>query len=551
MNKIKAPLTPNLNPEDEILKTYETDPDFRHERFEMVRGLVSEYAETVKEKVRPDFVEHAERTVKLLGTFTDGLFPEPAYHAAMLHDVAQGLDSEDELVAHAAAKALDTYFSSVDEKEAEYVSRLLGDMKTIGEGAASYRKTFRQNKKKLSDEEKDILANGTQKQKIPARLWEVYEPRIRLRKMKKIAKHTNFEAAMILVAEKIDHLQHPASDNESKLIRDIMEAETYFGPLCEFWGFDAMGAMTLKAAATRRRYEKLGRREALEKGEELHEKAVKFGGPKQVVRQLFGLYREPTNFEISEPDGTEHDSVATFVDLNTFTNDRRGDPVAMRIVARIKASASLAKKWYESYQDEPDKQPMDAIGLTAISKNINSLTEQFCATLDAVNKQREASKLVLEASGSHEKGIYVQGGKKFRESIQRALKGHPLEDFVEIEPTNQAFQVAKFMCHMENERGDKTTVEMQFLTQLDRMKARVGETAHALREMAKDGHPKKWWKKRVRWIRQITERKEKINSLSLMTNEHSVSRGEELRAKVSEKLNRQIGETALTGVVLQ
>lgn len=72
---------------------------------------------------------------------------------------------------------------------------------------------------------------------------------------------------------------------------------------------------------------------------------------------------------------------------------------------------------------------------------------------------------------------------------------------------------------MENERGDKTTVEMQFLTQLDRMKARVGETAHALQEMAKMDI-QKWWKKRVRWIRQITERKEKINSLSLMTNEH-------------------------------
>lgn len=28
MNKIKAPLTPNLNPEDKILKAYETDPDF-------------------------------------------------------------------------------------------------------------------------------------------------------------------------------------------------------------------------------------------------------------------------------------------------------------------------------------------------------------------------------------------------------------------------------------------------------------------------------------------------------------------------------------------
>ena len=86
MNKIKAPLTPNLNPEDKILKAYETDPDFRHERFEMVRGLVGEYAKTVEGKVRPDFIEHAERTVKLLGTFTDGLFPEPAYHAAMLHD---------------------------------------------------------------------------------------------------------------------------------------------------------------------------------------------------------------------------------------------------------------------------------------------------------------------------------------------------------------------------------------------------------------------------------------------------------------------------------
>lgn len=91
---------------------------FRHERFEMVRGLVGEYAKTVEGKVRPDFIEHARLdTVKLLGTFTDGLFLSRRTHAAMLHDVAQGLDSEDELVAHAAAKALDTYFSSVDEKK--------------------------------------------------------------------------------------------------------------------------------------------------------------------------------------------------------------------------------------------------------------------------------------------------------------------------------------------------------------------------------------------------------------------------------------------------
>jgi len=463
----------------ESLEKY-NDPDIRQVLFDVARTAVGgfEFARGLHE--RPDLLSHAERTVKLMGAFAGELLPEPAYHAAIMHDLAQRFDnSTSDGEGITAAQALDVYFSHAEftKDEKRYVSALLGDMRKIGGAAGAYTRKF-SSERDLSEEEISILAdNGHRQKNIPSRLWEVEEPRISTRRLRKISRKTNFESIVILAAEKIDHLQNPSSDDEAKLLHDILEAETFYAPLCEFWGLDAM-AMTLKSAASKRRLEKRGMQDAIDRAECEYKNAVGFGGPEQVLAQLFGEGNCERRYNIEPIINGSNNKLAKFCEV--VVGVQPGGP--MRFVGRIKSVGSLAKKMIGDLYGASKDMPMDVIGLTAITKDVDDLATRFRQVLDLVYQQEQSGGLELKKPASKIQPIYIQGSAEFKQRIKDELADHPLADRVEIKDKEEPFQVAKFTCVMNGEDGKSVNVEMQFLTEEDRKRARRGNTAHALRD---------------------------------------------------------------------
>lgn len=462
----------------ESLKKY-NDPRIKQALFDVARSAVGGFEFSRGLHERPDLLDHAERTVKLMGAFAGELLPEPAYHAAIMHDLAQRFDnptSDSERIT--AAQALDVYFSHDEftESEKRYVRALLGEMRKIGGAAGAYTRKFR-HEGDFSDEEFSVLAdNGHRSHTIPPRLWEVEEPKISTRRLRKMSRKANFESIVILAAEKIDHLQNPSSDDEAKLLHDILEAETFYAPLCEFWGLDAM-AMTLKSAASKRRLEKRDMQEVIDRAECEYKNAVNFGGPEKVLAQLFGGKNCERRYNIEPTINGSNNKLAKFCEV--IVDDGSIGP--MRFVGRIKSVGSLAKKMVGDLYGKSGDTPMDVIGLTAITENVDDLAARFRQVLDLVYQQEQSGGLDLKKPASKSQPIYIQGSAEFKQRVREELTDHPLAGRVEIRDKEEPFQVAKFTCVMNGEGDKSVNVEIQFLTEEDRKRARRGDTAHALR----------------------------------------------------------------------
>lgn len=520
---------------------------------DMARSALTDYYLSSDVIERADYLEHSERTIELMHAFAGDLLPELAYHAGLLHDLPQRQGSDYAGVSEAAGAALSGYFyqSDLSDKEQKYVSGLLADMEVVGLAAKTYRRKFAKAgpSDDLSYDDLRLLSNGSRKGRIAGHLWSVDEPEMGIKQMSRVAKRTNFESIVILAAEKIDHLQNPASSNESKLLHDILEAETFYAPLCEFWGLDAM-AMALKSAAAKRRLEKqavfaASKTEngiieeqleyiAINTANREYVKAARFGGPEKAMDMLYGAENCTRTFSIEPSLGKHPNQLAKFCEFNVRRHTK-----PMRVIGRIKSVGSLAKKMVNKDYRDSGKIPMDVIGLTSISSDVSELTISFRNALDRMYELEQSDRATLNRPASKSEPIYIQGSADFKTAVLIGLHDHPLIHRVEMKKEDEPFQVAKFTAAFVNEEGISVNVEMQFLTEEDRKKARLGVTSHALRKTMKlrreQERPmsEKQQSKLERRLSKIALRKSKVSKDRLELNARSKNRGKRMLARLA------------------
>ena len=534
MDTVPSTMTDGIDRSPSLEKYH--DPEYKRVIFELARHAVREYLE-VSPQERSDFAEHAERVVKLAGAFAGDLLPESAYHAALLHDTVQRFESPDKADIKAAV-VLDDFLQNehYSDEERRYTKALLSDMKVIGQAAKDYRRRFTDEAGELNQYDISVLRDGDMRAVVSPTLWGVEEPSVSLKRMKKLSKKTNFESVVILAAEKIDHLQHPASDNEAKLLHDILEAETFFAPLCEFWGLDAM-AMTLRSAAAKRRLEKQGHHEEIDRAQGIHDAAMAFGGPERVTELLFGEYERRWNIEpreIDQPCGEEADQQTILSKLCEMK--ARG----LRVIARVKSVGSLAKKLREDAYRESGKTPMDIVGMTVVNGDVEALAHTFCDMASQLDQRRQEGIFTPHHPPSKYQPIFLQGDAAYRQAIMRVVRerklsfaGHPLEEMIQVCPEDRPFRVIKCMGIVHD--GDQAVnTEMMFQTEEDREIARHHPAvAHALKSRNEKQRARgvamsqKKVAKMLRYIREIAARKKMADRNRLGVNERSARRVEQ------------------------
>lgn len=532
------------------------DPERREEIFNLARSALNGYyAASPGERV--DFTEHAERVVKIAGAFAADLLPEPAYHAALLHDIVQRFESADRADA-TAALAIEEFLRNehYTHEERRYVKAVLSDMKVIGQAAKDYRRRFVDGSGELTLYDLSVLRDGDLKATVSSALWAIDEPGASLKRMKKLAKNTNFESVVILAAEKIDHLQHPASDNEAKLLHDVLEAETFFAPLCEFWGLDAM-AMTLRSAAAKRRLEKQGRHAAIDTAQRIHDAAMEFGGPERVTELLFGNYERRWNVEPREIDQLDESERGQRTVLSKLCEMNAN---GLRVVARVKSVGSLAKKLQESAYRNNDTVPMDIIGMTVVKGDVEQLAHTFCDAVQQLDLRVQQGVFTPQQPPSKDRPIFLQGDAAYREAVMNVVRernlsfgGRPLEEMIQVRPDDRPFRVIKFMG-IVHDGGQSVHAEVMFQTEEDREIARRHPAvAHALKsrneKQRSDGEvmSRKKLAKMVKHIRGIMRRKKMAHRDNLGVNERSENRAEQdfgWRLAYAAKLGRVARKSA-------
>ena len=106
------------------------------------------------------------------------------------------------------------------------------------------------------------------RQIVPGVLLAISEARIDPEYMKDFLKTVNIESVIIKACELVDNLEHPTSRRESALLQDVLEAESFYAPLCEVLGLEALGSKLL-GLAKRIRLEKLNKFASIEQARDM------------------------------------------------------------------------------------------------------------------------------------------------------------------------------------------------------------------------------------------------------------------------------------------
>lgn len=432
----------------------------------------------------PDrFVEHGLRVGDYTGVFTHTIMPQLAIIAANIHDLgdrALGGAKSSEAQA-AAAHALQDYFDDYgfDSSEVLYILGQLTDTQRVEHAAGAHREALKE------DPTSPLALAVKRKFEVPAEAWGMEMAELDVPRLLKVAYDINIEAVIIKAAEVIEHLEYSYQDDSPKhevgIFREILEAESFYAPLCKIWGFDAM-AMTIRDITAQIRIKKQVENQqlnstelnALDAARTTHNQAQVFGGTNEVLGQLFPHDTRSLNYEIER--SSEGKLLVDFRDENI----RMTDGTELRIIGRTKSLGSLMQKYCrQTGEYEQVSHPMDVIAFTVVAKDEAALTEQYASMLDRVHSLSGAA--TLKPAPSKESALYAQGRPEFIAAVQAGMAAHPLGDSIQYktqETDGPVYQVAKFTLELTNNDGVTLPVEIQFQTEASRRDARVGATSH-------------------------------------------------------------------------
>lgn len=435
--------------------------------------VLVDFSESDKSSSHERISDHAERVANLVKLYAGELVPEEVYQAALLHDIAQQANSEygnicrhtidrdsdfamESLIRHVSS--VSTEFPASKKIESlKYTYTLLNDVSVIERAAMNYDRFSNEDMVDMSQED-----------------WMANEPEINIEHLREISENVNIESIIIKAAANIDDLEHPARD-ERKLMNDIFQAESFYGPLCEILGLDAMSAKIRSSAFYQRAIHAGGFEDAYKKSSEIIEEALKFD-PDEVIEEIFNGQMTNT-FKLAGSDFKPDEEKIIFGAGKLTTKEADS-----RYIYRVKSLGSLAKKLkkHEKYGDSEKQMPMDVLGVTVVSNSKIDSMESFATTFQNLAAGGDYE---LKPAPSKDRAGYVSGTESYVKAAQAALLRQDIDlDLIhfKIQDSENVFQVAKMTFIYK----DSLPVEIQFLTEDDRQQARIGHASHVAYKQA-------------------------------------------------------------------
>ena len=436
---------------------------------------------------REDLVVHAERTMKLVEEFAGLKLPPEAIHAVLLHDVVDRFHNRDSQKCtperrQAAGLALADVFTNpkIDMTCAQvsYVASLIADFIAVEEASGQHRLQVANT---IPESIREIITDRYEGS-VPAEAWRQIEPFVDVEQMAEFLDKTNIEAVIIKACELLDNMRYPSSSRESAKLQDVLEAESFYAPLCEVMGFDGLAA-SLRSQAHIIRLKGQGKRKLVEEIREQYE-TIRRVGVRNLVNTIFGT--EEVVAEAVVGPRSEESCPNRSIHIGDFLA-KNGKKVEGKY--RLKTVGSWAAKVHEARQnDKLEYTPMDVLGLTVISDTVKDQARDFVEFLQRRIDMNPAFQ--LKKANSKSSAIYVQGTVDYVNAVRWEMWQHgfdigrcefAIQDDESVKQRGQKYQVSKvtfLMDHPELDNG--VPVEVQFVTKAERQRSRTGEVAHII-----------------------------------------------------------------------
>lgn len=423
----------------------------------------------------PEYQECIDRTNRIrdyINIFAGKVLPPEAIDAGVLYEVKSGELTSRQGMTTAATSLMEYYTSPGTHKDsANYVAALLNDMDYMN----GYAKWYKENESYINLIESEDS------------VWSQMLPPIDIDTMGIVGKEVNVESILVKSCTKLDSLMVSANEImqfgdtytlDGELLDDIIEAETFYGPLCEVFGFDGL-AMELRSQSRKLRLLKEGKKENIMHLQE-YCNSMHQAGPGAVLKNIVGDDNFAISSAVNPPDYLAHSQVPyASVQLGEFAIDLGNGKLAAGNW-RLKSVGSLADKIFNSGKERLEV-PMDVMGLTMILHDEAELAEVFA---DVIQRVYASNELEGRPAPSKTKWAFVQGDDAFRQMVRSRLDSDFIDENVQILEENKGYRVAKFTCLAE---GGQMPVEVQFLTKADRKNARTGPDAHIIYKAQMDG----------------------------------------------------------------
>lgn len=436
---------------------------------------------------RKDLMAHAERTMKLVEEFAGLKLPPEAIHAVLLHDVVDRFHNRDSQKCtperrQAAGLALADVFTNPETgitcAQGLYIASLLADFiateKASGQHRLQVANTIPENIREIITDR----YNGS----VPAEAWRQIEPFVDVEQMAEFLDKTNIEAVIIKACELLDNMCYPSSSRESAKLQDVLEAESFYAPLCEVMGFDGLAA-SLRSQAHIIRLKGQGKHDLVKEIRGQYE-TIRHVGVRNLVNSIFGT--EQVETEAAVGPRSEESCPNRSIHIGDFLAEN-GKEVEGKY--RLKTVGSWAAKVHEARQnDKPEYTPMDVLGLTVISDTVADQARDFVAFLQQRIDMNPAFQ--LKKANSKSSAIYVQGTVDYVNAVRWEMWQHgfdigrcefAIQDDESVKQRGQKYQVSKVTFLMDHPELDKgVPVEVQFVTKAERQRSRTGEVAHII-----------------------------------------------------------------------
>lgn len=401
----------------------------------------------------------------------DVMSPEAA-HAGILYEIKKEENSNIENAVASATALMEYYtYPNTHEDAASYTAALLNDMEYMDNYATYYRNND---------------------------AWHKTSAPIDIKEMGRLSDEVNIESIIIKSCIVLDKLVEPVREVEEsgdlsrlddKVLKNITEAEIFYGPLCEVFGFDGL-AMDLRSQSHVLRLLKNGKLEDVAKVRE-YCNSMREIGPQAVLSNIvegnFAVFNAVKDVDCIHDYDSEipYSSIqlGEFVtDFGNFWSGKEGDHMLTAGNWRLKSVGSLANKIQNS---EKRGFPMDVMGFTFILKDEEELADVFACVIEKVILSEN---LECVPAPSKENWVFVQGDDNFRRLIRKRFSYDFIQKNIQVMEKDVHYRVAKLTCILlDEEKNRQMPVEIQFLTKEDRKNARTGTAAHIIYKAQSEG----------------------------------------------------------------
>jgi|GEM_PF-2908635 len=486
------------------------------EAFQHEIELLELYANSVTRNGRD--IEHPVRTCPLLSDFSNATLPREDFSAMLQHDIAQR--AQPGQASHADTKGAQKLlkgFSKTDYAQEiiieqggkrysrwEYLTDIFADLSLVERSAESNRRLPAPGK---STELLAIVSGhdiGPVKNKY---LWlepSAITPPAAIERLfdTENGESANPKAALIKAVEKLDSLMHPP-ENEQSILRNIHDAESFYAPLCEYFGWDGL-ATALRNWSNIIRLQKSGHGVFITKAEEIIQG---LGSRAETLGSIEGLLGKLALGDVvvdqAFRDTTGHGITLGTAEIGVFSSISGSETyTAARAIWRIKSVGSLAIKLLSDHKELMWKSdieqragladtaliPADLLAMTIVAEDQSLVAKLFAEATMAIAHDDELSFI---GAPRRPEAIHIKGSEDFVQSMMGALSLHPEnldEDGnpiisrkdVDIPKKPEDYHVGKQTCMYEGRR-----YEIQFQTEAGRRDARIGISAHVLYKLLK------------------------------------------------------------------